>query len=66
MIALHLTYLPHLNQIIIKQRGGRFFMTAKDTLIIDEQGILILIDNLIKNGMLDKEKVEDLINETKQ
>lgn len=48
-VTLHLTRLPNLNDtIVIKQTGGRFFISSQDSIVIDKAGLLRLITELCK------------------
>ncbi len=60
-VTLHLTRLPlHNNSIVIKQTGGRFFIAAENSLIIDKDGLLQLILELGKMDFIDMMDVMDL------
>lgn len=52
-----LTKIPLLNSIVIRQKNGRLFISAKDSIVIDKSGLMNLIEGLIKVDFL---TVEDL------
>lgn len=53
MATLKITQIPQLNNVVIRQEGGHFFIAAPNTFIIDKNGLLILIAELIKLGFID-------------
>lgn len=44
---IELTKLPLLDSVVIKQSGGRLFLSAIDSIIIDRLGLINLIRALI-------------------
>lgn len=57
MTVVKLTQIPQLNSIVIKQEGGHFFIAAKDSIVIDKTGLLILIAELIGMGFIDTQDI---------
>lgn len=59
MTTLKLTKIPKLNLLVIKQTGGKFFLTSQDSIIIDEAGLLELLKSLAYNDMIDTKHLID-------
>jgi hypothetical protein len=55
-----LTKIPLLNSIVIKQRNGRLFIAAKDSIVIDKAGLLGLVEELVNIGFLSPEDISEL------
>lgn len=55
MTLLKLTKIPQLNSIVIKQEGGHFFIAAPNSFIIDKDGYLRLVKELLEIGFISEE-----------
>lgn len=64
--ALLITKLPHLDTIVIRQRGRSFFISTRDSIVIDIEGLSKIVEFLIDNEMMDYAILERIINERKQ
>jgi hypothetical protein len=64
--SIKITKIPHLDTIIIKQRGGRFFISTKNSIVIDVTGLYIIIRFLVMNHMIDPEVIERILDDYKQ
>ena len=62
-MIVKLTKLPNLDSVVIKQSGGRLFISAVDSIIIDKSGLLELIGALVKIGFIDKDDLKGINNE---
>jgi len=62
---LKIIKIPNLNTIVLKQHGGKFFLTTRDSFIIDTAGFYLILEFLVKNNMLELEVLERIINEHK-
>lgn len=63
MTVIKLTRLPHLNDtIVIRQEGGRYFIAAENSIIIDKSGFLGLIEGLLGVGYIEPEDIAELID----
>lgn len=61
---LRVTRIPHMNTIVIKQtEGGRFFMTAKDSIVIDVPGLASLLKFLLFSNMISHRVLEGILEE---
>ncbi len=55
-----LTKIPQLNSVVIRQRNGRLFIAAKDSIVIDKPGLLGLVEELVNIGFLTEEDISEL------
>ena len=55
-----LTKIPQLNSVVIRQRNGRLFIAAKDSIVIDKIGLIELIKELVNIGFLTPEDISEL------
>lgn len=62
MTTLKITKLQNLNLLVIKQSDGNFFITAKDSIIIDIEGVYKLLNNLLYTNMIDAEIVKEILD----
>ena len=63
MTVLKITRIPQLNSVVIKQEGGHFFIATPNSFIIDKEGLMRLMWELVKLGFIDEsdtELLEDL------
>lgn len=60
MTVLKLTQIPLLNSIVIQQSDGHFFIAAKDSFIIDKDGLLQLLEELGNIGFITWQELEEL------
>ena len=63
--SLRITRLPHINTIIMKQRGRNFFISTKDSIVIDTNGLELILEFLVMNDMLDFKVLERILNDYK-
>lgn len=59
-LIVSLTKIPQLNSIVVKQEGGHLFIAAKDSIIIDKDGLIQLIYELMKINFLDIYDIEQM------
>ena len=59
--VLKVTKLPQFDSVVIKQSGGRFFIAAPDSLIIDKAGLLELIEVMVKMDFISIEEIKDTV-----
>lgn len=60
--TLRITKLPHINTIVLKQRG-RVFLSTRDSIVIDTDGLELILRFLVMNSMLDHEVLERILDE---
>jgi len=60
---LSVTKIPHLNTIVIKQRGRNFFISTKDSIVIDVPGLSFLIKFLVMNNIISHKILEGILDE---
>lgn len=60
MTTVQITKIPSLNSVVIKQKGGHFFIAAPDSLIIDKDGFLRLIEELGNVGFITWQELEQI------
>lgn len=60
MTKVEITKIPLLNSVVIKQTGGHAFIAAKDSFIIDKEGLLRLIEELANVGFITEEDISQL------
>lgn len=63
--SLRITKLPHLNTVVMRQRGKNFFIATKDSIVIDIGGLTKIIEFLVMSGMLDHTELERILDEWK-
>ena len=56
-LEVKLTKIPQFNSIVIQQRGGRLFISAPNVIIIDREGLLKLVEELIKVDFISAREV---------
>jgi hypothetical protein len=57
---LTITKIPHLNVIVIKQRGIHYFLAAPDSFLIDKEGFLNLIRGAMSIDFITKEEISGI------
>lgn len=62
MAEVKITQLPLLNSVVIKQQGVHFFISAPNSLIIDRDGLLRLIEELVLMGFIDVWHLTDIVS----
>lgn len=63
MTVIKLTRLPHLNDtIVIRQEGGRYFIAAENSIIIDKSGFLGLIEGLLGVGYITYKDLDEVVS----
>lgn len=60
---LSVTKIPHLNTIVIRQRGKNFFISAQDSIVIDIPGLAFIIKFLVMNDIISYRILEGIIDE---
>ena len=55
--------LQKLNTLVIRQSGGRFFIAAPDSIVIDVPGLMMLLKFLLFNDYVDIRAFKGLIEE---
>jgi len=61
---LTVTKLPGTMPLVIKQEAGAsFFITSKDSIVIDVAGLTFLVKFLVTNGMMDHKILEGILEE---
>jgi len=60
---LTVTKLPHLNTLVIKQTGRRFFISTSNSIVIDIVGLSFLIKFLIVNKIISHRILEGILDE---
>ena len=55
--------LHKLNTLVIKQTGGRFFIAAPDSIVIDVPGLMMLLKFLVFCGYVDIKAFKGLVEE---
>lgn len=63
---VRVTKLPNLNTLVIKQSEGRFFISAKDSIVIDVPGFSMLLKFLVFNGFISYRILEGILDEFKR
>jgi hypothetical protein len=63
MGKLIITKLDRFNTIVIKQVGGKFFLSAQDSLVIDIPGLAFILKYLVFNNLISVKVLEGIINE---
>lgn len=60
---VRVTRLPKLNTLVIKQSGGKFFISAQDSIVIDIPGLVMLIKYLVFSGFISYRALEGILDE---
>ena len=60
---VRVTRLPKLNTLVIKQYGGRFFISAQDSIVIDISGLSMLLKFLVFGNFLSYRVLEGILDE---
>jgi hypothetical protein len=55
--------IPNMNILVIKQTGGRFFVSTKDSIVIDIFGLASILKFLLLSKMLSPKTLEGLLEE---
>ena len=66
MTKVTITQIPLLNSVVIRQADGHFFISTSDSFIIDREGLLALIYELVSIGFIPTKNLEWIINENKK
>lgn len=66
MTVLKITRIPQLNSVVIKQEGGRFFISTPNSFIIDKPGFLTLIYELAMLEFVGEKELMDIVNEIRK
>lgn len=64
-LSLTVTKIPNLNTLVIKQVGMRFFISTRNSVIIDVPGLAFLIKFLVMNNFFSYRILEGIIEEYK-
>lgn len=60
---LTVTKIPHLNTLVIKQKGIPFFISTKDSVVIDIVGLSFIIKFLVINNIISHKILEGILDE---
>lgn len=60
---LRVTKIPHMNIIVIKQSGGNFFVSTKDSILIDIFGLTSILKFLLFSKMISPRTLEGILEE---
>lgn len=60
---LTVTKIPHLNTLVIKQVGKKFFISTVDSIVIDVPGLAFLIKFLVMNKIISHKVLEGILDE---
>ena len=63
--SLKIIKIPYLDTIVLRQEGRKFFITTKDSFIIDMTGLILILRFLVMNNMLGIDVLERIIDEYK-
>jgi len=61
--SLIITRIPHLNTIVIRKRGKPFFISTKDSVVIDVVGLSFIIKFLVMNNIISHRILEGILDE---
>lgn len=61
--TLTVTKIPHLNTLVIRQKQGKFFISTRDSIVIDVPGLAFIIKFLVMNGMVSHKVLEGILDE---
>ena len=62
---LKIIKIPNLDTIVLRQEGRKFFVTTKNSFIIDMSGFLLIIRFIVLNNMVDVNILERILDEYK-
>jgi hypothetical protein len=60
---LRVLKIPHMNVIVIKQLEGNFFVSTKDSIVIDIFGLSSILKFLLISRMLSPKVLEGILEE---
>ena len=60
---IRITRLPKLNTLVIKQTGGKLFIAAPDSIVIDVTGLSMLLKYLVFGGFISHKVLEGIVEE---
>ncbi len=60
-LTVKLTKISQLNSIVIKQEGGHFFIAAPNSIIIDSNGFVQLIEALVNIEFISTEELKEIV-----
>lgn len=60
---LSIIKLPNSSTLVIKQRDGNFFLTSRDSIIIDTFGLSTLLKFLVMNDVMSVKVLEGIVGE---
>lgn len=61
--SVTITNIPNINTIVIKQRGSKFFVSTRDSVVIDLAGLSLIIRFLVINKILDRTILERILDD---
>jgi hypothetical protein len=64
--TLKIIKIPKLDTIVIKKFGNDFFITTKNSIVIDVAGFSTILRFLVMNNMLDYNILERIVNERRE
>ena len=59
-MQLTITKIPHLDTMVVKQRGAHFFIAAPDSFVIGKNGFLQLIKGALKVNFISAEDISEI------
>ena len=60
---LTVTKIPNLNTLVIKQKGRQFFISTRDSVVIDVPGLSFIIKFLVMNDIVSYRILEGILDE---
>jgi hypothetical protein len=63
MQKLFITKIPKFNTLVIKQKGGNFFLASKDSIVIDIYGLSLILKFLVMNKYISHRILEGILDE---
>ena len=61
---LKITKIPLFNSVVIRQEGGRFFISAPNSIVIGKENLLLLLEGLLRFEFIDRSDLKELLYET--
>lgn len=58
-----ITRIPNMNILVIKQKFGNFFISTRDSIVIDVPGLLFIIKFLVMNNILSVKALEAIVED---
>ncbi len=61
--TISITKIPFMNTLVIKQDGRPFFITSRNSIVIDVPGLMFLLKFLLFNGLISDKALKGLLEE---